>query len=610
MIAEINRACDYGFTSYELDLAKRIVLSGDEWAVKTESSLDSTDLVGRLASAVGIDQPILAAQQILDLDKEILSGVHIEELRQAFLEDFATRNYAYILTMPAPKVGVKLPGKPQVLAAAIAAWNRKTLAPVESAEKEWVDSGDRNPAKVISRETDQTLGLTTVTFANGVVMHHKFSDYKRDQVLVQITLPGGVIEENTNNRGISAAAGLILARPATSGMSSTQIRDLMTGKNVMVEGGIGLDTLTIRVSGDPNDLPLGLQLVQAILTDGKLEQSALDEWKKSQLQALTARRMLPTAQLFDAECDTICGGDFRFAFLTADEISHQQRQPAEAWFKHIADNAAIEVAVTGDIQLPAAVDLVGKYIGSLPKRADDFTYLDRLRKLHRGPGPFAKTVHFQAVTPKALVLSGFIGCDELDPDRRPLTLASLILTERMINRIRFQEQLVYSIQCLSTPGRSIPGLGTISAGTATDPKNADKLGETIVAMFKAFAADGPTQDELTAAKKQVANQFVAHINDPAFWITQIGDMNYRHRPLSDLREIPGIYQTFTVEQVRDAMRKCVSDDRLIRIEAIPEISAPSTVPAAAANGIRPPKRFDDSEASYSCRPEAQIIRYR
>jgi hypothetical protein len=79
--------------------------------------------------------------------------------------------------------------------------------------------------------------------------------------------------------------------------------------------------------------------------------------------------------------------------------------------------------VVGDIQLSDAMKLVARYVGSLPKRTGAFSALDQLRKLERGSGPFAKNLRFEAVTPKAMVLAGFVSCDAIDPQRRPLTLA-------------------------------------------------------------------------------------------------------------------------------------------------------------------------------------------
>ena len=64
----------------------------------------------------------------------------------------------------------------------------------------------------------------------------------------------------------------------------------MTGRNVSVNGGFGLDSMSIGVGGSPKDLPLGLELANALLTDGVLEQSAMDVWKKQELDQLVSRK--------------------------------------------------------------------------------------------------------------------------------------------------------------------------------------------------------------------------------------------------------------------------------------------------------------------------------
>jgi zinc protease len=578
IVMEVNRAIDHGFTAGELDLARRDELAGAQWAVKTESSRDSTQIVNGLSGAVGLNRPMMSAQQRMDLMNQVLDGLTVDELHKVFVENFATRNYAYVLAMPASMQG--LPSDQDILAAASAAWARKTEAPQDIVQVGSILASEPETGKVISQETDKDLGLTTAVFANGVVLHHKFSDYKKDQVLIQITLPGGVIEETAENKGISSAASVMLARAATSRFTSTQIRDRLTGKNVEVSGGIGLDTMTVRVTGSPSDLPLGLQLTRAVLTDGTLEQSALDEWKKNYLKMLQEKKTLAQGQMEDIIGATLDGGDVRLVPLTEETVNRQQRDSAQAWFKRIASHSAIEVAVVGDIQLKDCIDLIGKYIGSLPKREGTFAELNTLRTIKRDAGPFVKTVHFKGITPKAMVVAGYVGCNELDPDRRPLALAGRMLTERMIQRIRIQDRLVYSIQCQSAPGKAIPGLGMFFASAPTDPQNAGKLAEAIQEMLKTFAQDGPSEDELATAKKQIANQFDSQMKEPEFWIVQIGEMTYRGRPLEDLKQIPGIFQTFTADQVRDAARKYVKEAGGIRLEAIPDIQGSATTVGA------------------------------
>ncbi len=584
LIGEIARAADHGFSQAELDLSRRDLLAAADWSVRTEGSQDSARLVASLAAAVDTDSPILSPAQRQDRLRRTLEGLTVEDLRRAFAADFRTADYAYLLILPPATPGRPLPADRDVLAAARADWDRQTATrPADAAGAADLLAAEPTPGRVASRQADADLGLTTVVFENGVVLHHKFNDYRKDQVLVQVTLPGGVLEETAADRGISDVAALILARPATGRLSSLQIRDLMAGKNVDVSGGIGLDALSVRVQGSPADLPAGLRLVHALLTDGRLEQPAVDAWKGAQLQSIRGRGRQPGAQEGDALSATVLGGDPRLTALTAADVDRQQRGPAQAWFHRIAGHAAVEVSVVGDIPVDQAIGRVATYLGSLPKRTGSFADLDPFRHLAREPGPYARTAHYESVEPKALVTAGFLGCDEADPNRRPLSLASLVLTDRLVRRARFEEQLVYSIACRSQPGRGIPGIGLLSASAPTDPRNADRLADTILGLVKTFAASGPTDDELATAKRQMANQLAVQMRSPAYWLSQTAEMRYRGLRLADLKDVPGIYQTYSADQLRDAVRRCATPERLVRIEVLPDVDAGPLGPTTRTN---------------------------
>lgn len=581
-IAEISRAIDYGFAKSELELARAGMIAAAEQAVRTESSRDNSAIVNGLSFAVGMDLPILSAQQRLDLLKRVFETVTVDELHKSFIENFGTKNYIYTLNMPSGKADVSVPTNEELLSAAKAAWAKKTEPLKEKSLGDKFLASEPTPGKVASTEKDEELGLTTVVFENGVVMHHKFNDYRKDQVTISMSLPGGTIEETAETDGLSSLASLVLGSPATSKFTSTQVRDMLTGKNVRVGGGIGLDALTLSVSGAPKDLAFGLQLAHALLTDGRIEQSSVDEWKKNQLQQLRQMDMLPVGAMMDAQAELLYGGDLRFKRPTEAEIEKLDRSRAEAWFHRIASNAAIEVTVVGDLKVEEATDLVGRYIGSLPKRNQKFDALDSLRKINRGAGPYTRNATYDSMTPQAIAFAGFIGCEENEPIRRPLSLAAAILSERMIERIREKEQLAYSIGAQSRPGRGIAGTGMFMAGSMTDPAKADKLADTVIEMLKDFAANGPTEEELTTAKKQRATELGTQMKEPGFWASQLSELRYRKKNLADLKELPGVFDTFTTEQVKNSVATYMKDDRVIRFVVVPKkVAAPTTAPAEA-----------------------------
>lgn len=257
--------------------------------------------------------------------------------------------------------------------------------------------------------------------------------------------------------------------------------------------------------------------------------------------------------------------------LTPEQIEKLAPDAGMAWLRHITDKAAIEMTIVGDIKLDKAMELACAYVGALPERSSDFAAMDGFRKLNRGDGPYEKTVEFESVTPKAIVLAGFVGCEERDTmDRRALTVATRILTDRFTKRIREEEQLVYGIGCQSQPARTIPGLGMIFGAAPTDPKNADKLADTVLEMMRAFATDGPTDEEVETAKKQVIIDLDTRMKEPDFWFTQIGEMVYRKHTLEEMKQLPDVFNTFTAKQLKAVAAKYMTDERAIRLVVIPK----------------------------------------
>jgi zinc protease len=578
VVVEINRAVEHGFTEREMKLTKDEFLADAEKDVERESTLDARRLLGRLNAAMAEDEPILSAQQRLDLLKKILQEASAEDVHKVFVDNFKTgAYYSYVLIMPEKKEGFTPPAADEVLAAAADGWAKKTEPPKEEKVADSILPSQPEPGKVEKQTVDEDLKITTAAFANGVTLHHRYMDYKKEQVLVRITIPGGEIEETKDNHGVSQVGGLVFDQPATSRLDSTQIRDLMTGKKAEVNGNIGLDALTISINASPKDLEYGLQLVHALLTDGRIEQSAFDNWKKATLQRIEMLKTMPQGQLMRALEQVFFAGDVRLAMLTAEEVGKLDVKAGQEWLKHIAGSGGMEVAVVGDISLEDCLGLAAKYLGSLPKRQSNTLRLDTLRKLKRGPGPYAKNTKFESVTPKAMVLAGFVSCNDRDVlDRRLLALVARVLSDRMIQRIREEERLVYGIGCENQPAEAVPGMGLMYAAAPTDPENGEKLAEMILNMMKEFAKDGPTDEELQTAKKQIANTLDTSMKEPSFWAQTLDDLEYRGKPLAEIKELPGVYQTYTAKQLQDVVKKYMKDETIVRLVVIPETKAATT----------------------------------
>ena len=581
LIGEIRIASASGFSKDELDRAKSEWLNTARTAADGMPTVDASAIIGTVSSSMTKDELLISAGQRVGILEKLLLEIDPEQVRAAFANAYGDVTWRYVLAMPAAREGdkgntaenVAVPSEREVLEAASAFWSRDviTTGPTTMPNVESLLPTIPQAGEIAEQSIDTDLKITTIKFTNGVVMHHKYSDYKRHDVLVKLTFPGGRIQETAENKGVSSAASTLFARPSSSRMDSTQIRDLLTGKSVGLGGSIGVDTLTMNVAGRTDDLELGMRLAHTLITEGRVEPQAVIDWKKSALQAIEAERTDGGAALRRGIENTVYANDIRFTRLTKEDIDRQSADAATAWFHNIVDNAAIEVAIVGDISLEKTTELMSRYVGSLPKRKGEFSAIDPLRKLDRPAGPYVANVTFPSETPKAFAVAGFIGCEVRDTaDRRALALAARVMTERMTERLRETERLVYSIQCSSNSAVVIPGTGMVSAGAATDPANASRLVKGIQEIMKEMAQTGPSEGELKSAKQQERNEREVSMREPGYWLNVLADQQYRKRPLAEIKTVVEDFDKVTADQIRDTMNRYLTDSRTVSLTAVPE----------------------------------------
>jgi zinc protease len=575
LVMEVGRVLEHGFTARELDLARADALAGAERAVSTESTAEAQRLMFRVLGSVAGREPLLSAEQELALAKELLPTVTLGDVNAAFRGLFAGEAFAWTLVMP-EKEGLAVPSEEEFLAAARAARARKTEPLAEAASTEGLLAKEPESGEVVETSRDEDLGITSAWLGNGVQVHHRFLDYRRDAVLVTVSLSGGQIEEDAGNAGITEAAARVFEEPATGRLDSSRIRDLLVGRLIRLSAAVEGDVLTITLSGPPKDLPQGMALLHALLTDGRLEGPSFAAWRAETLQELAMKERSVEARAVDAFRAIIAGDDPRLMPPSTARVSRQALEPAQAWFTRLCREAPIEVAVVGEIGQDETLALVAKYLGSLPSRPRTADHLAAKRTVARGPGPFARAVEVDSISPQGMAIFGFFGPDTkaLD-DVRLLRMASNILDSRMTKRIREELGLAYATQAALQPGAAFPGSGVFLGLAPCDPAKAPQVLSEMEAIFAAFAEKGPEALELANVKKQILEMMGKELREPRYWSAILSHLTLRAVNLARLKTLLADYEGYTAEQMRDAFRKYYQPDRLLRVSAVPAKKAPA-----------------------------------
>jgi zinc protease len=565
----VQRARLHGFSDQELEEARTAFIAESEQAVQREATLPARTVLRHINAKVARREPIASAAQNLAILKQLLPGITAQEVSGVFAANFDPTNVVFIAELPSAGA---VPSEAELAAAGRTAVSVQPARGLEIARATSLLASAPKGGVVVESVDHAGSGVTSARLDNGVKVHHRFMDQRKNEATVAITLAGGVIQEDRGTRGITEAAAQAWERPATSTLSSPQIESLMTGKKVRVTGGVGGDALTLTISGNPADLESGLQLAYLLLTDPVIEPAALEQWKEKEIQAIAARKREAWGVLEESMAAAFFPPEaVRLYPLTADQVRAISRDAAQAWLRKLVATSPIEVAVVGDVDRAVALGLVTRYLGALPARdpISDKT-LHGLRALARPTGPLSVKQTVDAAAPQAVVLEGFFGADMQNlPDVRRLAMASRLLSTGMHKTIREDKQLVYSIGAGSRPAVEYPGFGLFVAQAPTDPAKTDALVAAVDEMYVDFARSGPGDDELTVARKQMLNSVDQTFKNPEFWVNRLSTLDYRGTDLTEVMRGPQHYEQMTAQEVREAFNRYFTPGARLRFVVVP-----------------------------------------
>lgn len=561
---EVRRATLHGFTAEELEDAKARLLSSAERAVLGESTRPSRSLRAAVVDAIASREPYMSVSQQLDLLRELLPSIALEETNDEFASLFAFDSAVFTLQTVRDE---QTPTEEQLLAAGIEALDATPEPYTPQARAERLLETPPTPGAIAERTEHEETGVTSLWLSNGVRVHIKRMTERQGTVLGAIQVYGGLVNETPETRGLSDAASTALTRPSGGGLSSSQISDLTTGWQISVGGGSNDDGFQVALRGSPAELPSAMELAHLLLTDPTVEAAAVEQWQRAQKSTRERLKGLPQGAAIEAIFEAMYPkDDSRPKLIPLDRVEAITPEAAQDWLD--AQLAGpIEVSLVGDLNVEETIELVRTYLGSLPDRprVSKDTNMD-VRTMERPRGPREILKEPGIATPQAFVITGFFGANEFDErDRRALQLAARILSRRMIDRVREELGLAYSPGVSSTTETTWPGFGLFSVQAPTDPARAEQLADEVQSMFADFAENGPSEEELAIAVEQLRNIHDESIREPGSWLRELRTLAYLGRSLDTLASEREALGAFTATELRDIFARYAVEDGRIRI---------------------------------------------
>jgi zinc protease len=579
---ELRRTLQYGFRPDELREAAADFKNDLEQAAKSASTRRSDDLAGEIADSLVEREVFTSPADDLALLGPALARVTPAECLAA-LRDAWSAPGRYVFVSGNAKVGGDADA---AVAAAYARSQAQAVGPTDAlANVAWGYTDFGAAGAVTSRTHVDDLDFTEVTFANGVRLNLKKTDFEANQIHVSARLgTGELAEPAAAEPGLATFTSLTYTAGGLGKHSADDLQRILSGRTVGVQFGATLDAFML--SGDTNreDLALELEYLTASIKDPGYRPEALR----------VARKRIEDAYLRFAHTEggpmalhvnrILAGGDPRFGLPPKDDLMRRTLEEERSWMAPTLEVGALEVSVVGDLDIDATIAAAAKTLGTLPPRQVRPS-LDDLRKVSFPREPFRKDYGIDTQIPKSLVGAYWPSADAMDVHRaRRLALMASVLTDRLRVKVREQMGSSYAPTVASSASDILPGYGYFAAIVIAEPSKAKPVQDVVVSVAADVCANGVTPDELERAKNPIMTQIRESERTNGYWITVLSRAQERPEVLDWARSRSFDFQSITKADLDALAAAYLSPEKASRV-----IIHPYPTPAGSpSSAVTPP----------------------
>jgi zinc protease len=517
----LRSALEFGFTQTELQRVKKSVLADYADAVKTSNTRDSRHLAMQIISSLNRDRVFQSPRQKKTLLGPLVEALTLDRVNVAFRDLWSPPHRLVMVTGNADLTTGKTPPENQLLAV----YDGSRLTAV-------VPNGDAKPVRfpylpdpsskghIVSRISHPDLGITQIDFTNGVRLNLKKTDFKNNEVLVNIAFGTGRSGEPQNLPGLSELGQAVVNESGLGSLSHDDIERAMAGRNTTVDFTVAEDHFALKGKTVPDEIRLLFQLMYAHLTDPAYskEAYALSMQRFGQMYTALSRSIDGQMQL--AGYRFLAGGDLRFGLPPLESFTALTLKDVRSWIDAALKNEPLEVSVVGDFDEAVVADVVGTYIGSLPARSG--LSGEKRSCAIRFPASKSLDITVETEIPKALIVVAYPTEDMWDIKRsRRLGVLGEIFSDRLRERLRESLGATYSPYAYNRPWRAYPGYGVFQAAALVDPAQTTVVLSEVRQIISDLSKNGISRDELERALGPSLTGIKDRIRTNAYWLDTV-----------------------------------------------------------------------------------------
>ena len=567
----LRKALKYGFTESELARVKKDFLSELDNAVKEASTRNSHDLARKIIWSLNADRVFMSPEQKKELLASIVNSVTLKNVHDAFKEFWPSDDRLVLVTGNAKLTDINMDPETQILDTYFNSRSVTVSRPIKKSSVifPYLPEPEKE-GRIIRTNKIPDLGIVQVDFKNNVRLNLKKTDFKANQVIVNLAFGRGKSCEPLNMPGLALLTANVMNKSGLGVLKREEIERALSGKNTSVTFRVGEDRFLLKGETVTREVPLLFELLYAHFVDPGFRKEAYERSLKLYRQKYMALSSSIDGAMELSGVRFLAGGDNRFGLTDFTNFNKLSINDVRSWITQSMGNDDVELSVVGDFDMESTIKLASKYFGSLSLKP--IINQPKEKRLPVFPVGQSKAISASTKIQKGLIVVAYPTEDLWDISRtRRLSVLSAIISDRLREQIREKLGAAYTTFAFNRPSRVYPGYGVLQARAYVDPQEADGLIKNIKKISSDLVKDGLTRDELHRAIAPSLTSIKDMLRKNTYWLDTVltGSEKYPQQ-IDWSRTINKDYASITQEEVSNLAEKYLDNHRTATIIVRPD----------------------------------------
>lgn len=514
------RAARHGFTDTELARAKSSRITSLERQYRERDKTESRRLSMTYVQHFLTGNAVPGIEYTLEQTKAIMPEITLEEVNTA-MREFLDTEARVITVTGSESENVAFPSEADVLAAleAVAAEN------IEPYEDNLSDAPLMEtlptPGAVASETAQEEIGVTELTFANGVKVILKPTDFKNDEISMEAFSPGGLSLYGEDDFVTGNMAVQAVTAGGIAGYDVVQLRKFLSDKVIQLAPYISELEEGFQGSCAPKDFETFLQLLHLHFIAIRPDEGAFSSMT-SRMSLLYANLLNNPEIFFQLNIPKVLydNDPRRDATRIFTEIGNIDFDRAiEIYEDRFADASDFTFVFVGNFDPEEIQPLLATYLGGLPTTDREESWVDN--EVRPVQGELLHTFE-KGSEPKSLVNMIYHGEIPWNTENRYLLQSTVgVLNIMLRENMREERGEVYGVGINGSTEKNPVETYRVTINFTCAPEDAAGLIEAAQSEIQALQENGPSEQNLAKVKETQRKDFEEGLQDNDFWMNQL-----------------------------------------------------------------------------------------